>query len=138
MTSTHDTFGKINEDYWIIKSFGSCLSFLYFSFSFPAQKAGHCPNLEQARSQGPLLPVPAEWEDPGKEIELRILFGSLSYSITDFYDWSNMGYELLTKLNYCNQLNIVILNKNIIFSFIFLGEVQSVSEVSFFVQLPFK
>ena len=48
-----------------------------------------------------------------------------------------MGYELLTKLNYCNQLNIVILNKNIIFSFIFLGEVQSVSEVSFFGSIAF-
>ena len=115
----------------------ACLSYISVSV-FPRKKPVTCPNLEEARSQGPLLPVPVEWEDPGKEIELRILFGSLSYSITDFYDWSNMGYELLTELNYCNQLNIVILNKNIIFSFIFLGEVQSVSEVSFFVQLPFK
>lgn len=115
----------------------ACLSYISVSV-FPRKKPVTCPNLEQACSQGPLLPVHGEWEDPGKEIELSILFGSLSYSITDFYDWSNMGYELLTKLNYCNQLNIVILNKNIIFSFIFLGEVQSVSEVSFFVQLPFK
>ena len=115
----------------------ACLSYISVSV-FPRKKPVTCPNLKEARSQGPLLPVPVECEDTGKEIELRIPFGSLSYSITDFYDWSNMGYELLTKLNYCNQLNIVILNKNIIFSFIFLGEVQSVSEVSFFVQLPFK
>ena len=96
----------------------ACLSYISVSV-FPRKKPVTCPNLEQARSQGPLLPVHAEWEDPGKEIELRILFGSLSYSITDFYDWSNMGYELLTKLNYCNRLNIVILNKNIFFPLYF-------------------
>ena len=35
----------------------ACLSYISV---FPRKKPVTCPNLEQARSQGPLLPVPAE------------------------------------------------------------------------------
>ena len=37
----------------------ACLSYISVSV-FPRKKPVTCPNLEQARSQGPLLPVPAE------------------------------------------------------------------------------
>ena len=37
----------------------ACLSYILVSV-FPRKKPVTCPNLEQARSQGPLLPVPPE------------------------------------------------------------------------------
>ena len=47
----------------------ACLSYISVSV-FPRKKPVTCPNLEQARSQGPLLLVPADEEDPGKEVEV--------------------------------------------------------------------